>query len=255
MLYILAGMRGRTIRGVIASAGAAALLWPVIAWADKTIEAGPPNRFTTPELTMDQGERLVFHNGDTVSHDVTASTAGPDGKPLFRTPIVDAGKQAFVEGSQYLTEGHYAFVCSLHNGMKGTIHVTANGTPQPRPGTETPSATADRTKPRVGLRIVSRTATMARVRDALVVRVTLSEQSHLELRAVARPKVGGPLVTVAKKVRHKAAAGTSRVQLELTRAGRRALRRHRSLAVIVRGVAIDPSGNMARAVHGRTLAP
>jgi len=45
------------------------------------------------------------------------------------------------------------------------------------------------------------------------------------------------------------------VQLELTRAGRAALRRDRALAVIVKGVAIDPAGNLARAVHGRTLAP
>jgi plastocyanin len=247
-------MRGPTIRGAVATAGVAALLWPVIAWADKTIEAGPPNRFTTPELTMDQGERLVFRNGDTVSHDVTASTAGPDGKPLFSTPIVNAGKQAFVEGSQYLTEGHYAYTCSLHPSMKGTVHVTANGTPQPRPGGATESPTADRTKPKLGLRIVSRTASMARVRHALVVRVALSEQSHLELRAVARPKAGGPLVTIAKRLLHKA-TGTRRVHLELTPAGRAALRRDRSLAVIVRGIAIDPAGNMTRAVHGRTLAP
>jgi plastocyanin len=240
---------------VVVSAGAAALLWPVIAWADKTVEAGPPNRFTTPELTMDQGERLTFRNGDTVSHDVTASTNGTDGKPLFSTPVVPAGKQAFVDGSQYLTEGHYAYICSLHPSMKGTIHVTGRGTPTPRPGAapEQPRP-ADTVRPVLALRIVSRTASMARVRSALVVRVALSEPSHLELRAVARPRAGGPLVTVAKRLLHKA-SGTRRVHLELTPAGRAALRRDRSLAVIVRGVAIDPAGNLARAQHGRTLAP
>lgn len=248
-------MRGSTIRGVVVSAGAAALLWPVIAWADKTVEAGPPNRFTTPELTMDQGERLEFRNGDTVSHDVTASASGTDGKPLFATPIVGAGKRAFVEGSQYLTEGHYVFLCSLHPSMKGTIHVTANGTPQPRPGgaPEQPRA-ADTIRPVLGLRIVSRTASMARFREALLVRVEVSESSHLELRAIARPKAGGPLVTVAKRLAHKV-SGVRRVKLELTRAGRAALRRDRTLAVIVKGVAIDPAGNMAKAHHGRTLTP
>lgn len=254
MLYIPDGMRGPTIRRAAASAGVAALLWPVIAWADKSIEAGPPNRFTTPEITMDQGERLTFRNGDTVSHDVVASSAGPDGKPLFRTPIVAAGKSAFVEGSQFLTEGQYPFVCSLHNGMKGSLRVTANGTPQQRPDSSGPSPAADRTRPTVRLRIVSRTASMARVRGALVVRVALSEQSRLRLRAVARPKPGGPLVTVAKRVLPEA-SGTRRLKLALTRAGRAALRGDRSLAVIVRGTAVDPAGNITRAAHGRTLAP
>lgn len=254
MLYIRAGMRGPTIRGTVVLAGVAALLWPVIAWAEKTIEAGPPNRFTTPEVTMDQGERLTFRNGDTVSHDVTASATGPDGKPLFSTPTVPAGRQAFVDGSQYLTEGSYAYICTLHPSMKGTLRVTANGTPQPRPGAATESPTVDRTRPTLGLRIVSRSARMAQVRGALVVRVALSERSRLELRAVARPTPGGPLVTVARK-RLNEVAGTRRVLLELTRAGRAALRRDRSLAVIVKGTATDPAGNTTRAVHGRTLTP
>ncbi|MFL5845484.1 MAG: plastocyanin/azurin family copper-binding protein [Solirubrobacteraceae bacterium] len=247
-------MSARTARRALVSAGAAALVWPMLAWADKTIEAAPPNRFTAPELTMDQGERLVFRNGDTVSHDVTATTATSDGKPLFSTPIVAAGKEAFVEGSQYLTEGHYAYVCSLHSGMKGTIHVTGNGTAQPRPGTAPQSAPADKIRPTIAMKIVSRSVNMARARSALVVRVVLSERSHLELRAIARPKAGGPLVTIARRLLHKA-EGTRRVHLGLTRAGHAALRRHRGLAVIVKAIAIDPSGNMTQAAHGRTLTP
>jgi plastocyanin len=247
-------MRGLTIRGVVASAGAVALLWPVIAWADQTIEAAPPNRFSTAEITMDQGERLVFNNGDTVSHDVTASTTTSDGAPLFKTPTVASGKQAFVEGSQYLTEGHYPFICSLHPNMKGTVHVTADGTPQPRPGAPDRSQPADRTRPTLGLRILSRTTTTARARHALVVGIQVSEPSHVELRAIARPKVGGPLVTVARKVLHKV-SGSRRVRLQLTRAGRAAVRRHGSLAVVVNGRAIDLAGNMTTANHGRTLSP
>ena len=33
---------------------------------------------------MDQGERLTFHNGDTVTHDVTATAAGPTASPCSR---------------------------------------------------------------------------------------------------------------------------------------------------------------------------
>ena len=249
-------MRGRSIRRLVVAGGAAGLLWPVVAWADQVIEAGPPNRFTTAEVTIDQGERLTFRNGDTVSHDVTASATGSDGKPLFATPIVGAGKEAFVEGSQYLTEGHYAYICSLHPSMKGTVHVTGAGTPQtrPEPKPADPAKPADTVKPSLAVAIVSRTTEMARVREALVVRVEVSEPSHVELRAVARPKPGGPLVVVARSVRHKV-EGTRRLKLELTAKGRRALRSDHTLAVVVRGVAIDGSGNMGRAHHGRTLTP
>jgi plastocyanin len=240
---------------MVATAGAVALLGPAMAWADKTVEAGPPNRFTTTELTMDQGEALTFRNGDTVAHDVTATATGADDKPLFESGKVNGGKSAPVEGAQYLTEGHYEFICSIHSNMKGTIHVTGNGTPKQRPGASTDSpATADRTKPRLKLRILSRTTHVARARHTLVVRVNLSETSHVELRAVARPKAGGPLVTVARRVLHKA-SGARSVHLRLTRAGRAALRRDRRLAIVVTGRAIDTSGNMSTANHGRTLAP
>src|SRR5438132_65115 len=121
-------------RRVVAVALATALACPALAWADKTIEAAPPYRFVTTDVTMDQGERLTFHNGDTVTHDVTATQNGSDGQPLFKTPPVDGGKEAFVEGSQYLTAGHYEFICSIHPNMKGMLTVTSNGTPQPRPG-------------------------------------------------------------------------------------------------------------------------
>lgn len=232
------------------------LLAPVVAWADKQIEASPPNRFSTREITMDQGEKLVFKNGDTVSHDVTASAAGPDGKPLFRTPIVNAGKEAFVDGSQYLTEGHYDFLCSLHPSMKGTLHVTGNGTPEQRPAPATPeSKPADTTRPSLKVQVVSRSAQVARARHALLVRVQVSELTHVALRAVARPKAGGPLVTVARGQLHSA-TGVKRMRLKLTAAGQEALRRDRSLAVVVTGWAIDRSGNKSRiANHGRTLTP
>lgn len=61
-------------------------------------------------------------------------------------------------------------------------------------------------------------------------------------------------MTVARWERHKV-SGTVRAHLKLTPAGRAALDREGSLAVVVRGVAIDRSGNMTTADHGRTLAP
>src|SRR3954471_22279126 len=153
-----------------------ALVVPALAWADKRIEAGPPNRFTTTDVTMDQGEKLTFHNGDTVTHDVTATQNGPDGKPLFKTAATDGGKTSTVDGAQYLTAGHYDFICSIHPNMKGSIHVTTNGTPAQRPGggsSGSPSASSDKDAPSVTLLLASRHVRVVRRARALTVRVQL----------------------------------------------------------------------------------
>ena len=255
-------MRGAAIRGAVAAATVIAMLGPAAGWADQTVEAGPPDRYTTTEITMAQGEKVVFHNGDTVSHDVTASATGSDGKPLFKSALTSSGKTEVVEGTQYLTEGHYDFYCSVHPNMKGSIHVTGDGAPAARPDAPTAGSNnapstkppADRTKPVLRLRIISNKVRIARARHTIVVRMTVSELSHVELRALARPKPGGPLVVVARRTFH-GANGTKSVHLKLTRKGRAALRRHRSLAIVVTGLAIDRSGNLSRSEHGRTLAP
>ena len=228
---------------------------PAVAWADKQIDATPGNRFSGDTYTMDQGEKLVFHNGDTVTHDVTATQKGSDGKPMFSSGSVDAGKSAPVDGSQYLTEGHYEFICSIHPNMKAMLMVTGNGTPAQRPGSSgmsTPSAAKDTKAPDLALRIVSRGVRVARTRHALTVRVTLSEPAHVMLKAVARPRVNGKLVTIAKTEKHLA-AGAHRVRVKLTPAGRAALHGKRHLAVIVTGRAMDAAGNDTTEQHGRTL--
>jgi plastocyanin len=249
-------MGRRTKRAALVAAGVG-MAWPAVAWADKQITAEPSNRYSNPEVTMDQGEKLTFGNNDIAAHDVTASGKGPDGKPLFSTPVVNRGESAFVEGSQYLTTGHYAYYCSLHTNMKGTVHVTANGTPQPRPGAAPPgpagAAASDAQAPALGVAILSRGVRAVRRGRALRVRVTLDEAGHVTLRAVARPKIGGRLVTVATGTAHLTGAGERRVRMRLTRAGRRALARKRRLAVVVTARATDNAGNKAMQQHGRTL--
>src|SRR3954466_1183009 len=258
-------------RGLGAAVTCVMLALPASAIADKQVDAAPPNRYTASEYTMDQGEKLVFHNGDPVAHDVTATSKGTDGKPLFNSAVTDSGKSSPVNGAQYLTTGHYEFICSLHANMKATLHVTANGTPATRPGAAGPAGStqtnsADKTAPALGVRLVSKRLQAVRRGNVLRVRVTVDEESHVVLKAVARPRVGGPLVTVAKAETH-ANKGTRRVSVPLTAprrprargerpaaAGRRALRGKRSsLAVIVTVKAIDNAGNKATVQHGRTL--
>src|SRR3954468_11462837 len=148
-------------RGLGAAVTFVMLALPASAVADKQVDAAPPNRYTASEYTMDQGEKLVFHNGDTVAHDVSATTQGKDDKPLFRSDTTDAGKSSTVDGSQYLTEGHYDFICSIHPNMKASLHVTGNGKPATRPGAAGPAGStqtnsADKTAPTLGVRLISK---------------------------------------------------------------------------------------------------
>src|SRR4051794_23290422 len=116
---------------------ATALAWLALAapaLADQTIYAGPPNQFFTTSVNIDQGEKITFTNLDTVEHDVTASTKGADGKPLFNSPLEGPGGSGDVAGAEFLTTGSYPFTCSIHPFMQGTVVVSSAGTPQQRPG-------------------------------------------------------------------------------------------------------------------------
>ena len=176
---------------------------------------------------MDQGERLTFRNTDVAGHDVTARDPGPDNKPLFATPIIGAGESAFVEGSQYLTPGAYPFLCSIHPQMTGTLTVTGAGTPVPRPAPGTP-AVADTTRPVTSARVSSRRLRVVRRARAIVATVKVDEAATVTLRAVSRPRVGGPLVTVARGRVKLTAAGSRRVTMTPHR--RRPARRSRPQA-------------------------
>jgi plastocyanin len=226
-------LTGVTLLAVLATAGAA--------HADERIQAGPSERYTTPSVTMDQGERLTFQNLDAVGHDVTATGRGPDGRSLFRTPVIGPGQEVFVEGSQYLTTGSYGFLCSVHPQMTGTLNVTSAGTPVPRP--------ADTSAPRASVRV--RSARVGAVRRArrLVVRVRVNEAASVALRARARGRV------IARGAVSLNASGSRSRALALTAPGRRLLRSARRLAVTVTARAVDRAGNVATARGRRTLRP
>ena len=87
----------------------------------------PPQSFTN-----DQGEVGTFQNNGLNQHNVTADATGPDGKALFRSNTINGGTTP-IQGTQYLSAGQYPFSCTIHPSMHGTLVVTGNGSPQPRP--------------------------------------------------------------------------------------------------------------------------
>ena len=234
------------MRIALPSVLALALLAAPAAQADQSIVAGPNSTYLTTNVTMDQGEPLTFHSFDVPSHDVSAHDKGPDGKPLFSTPLIGGGESAFVEGSQYLTSGSYAFLCTNHANMHGTLTVSSAGTPAKRPGAGDP---ADAKKPGVSVKIRSGGARAARRSGSLQVEVSVDEAAKVGLKATAR--ASGKKVTIATGSVKLTGAGKRQETLKLTKAGKRALRSR--AAVTVTATATDSAGNTGSAKASRTL--
>jgi plastocyanin len=127
------GTRGRRFWLAVAAAALVAMTCAGISLAaSDTIVAGPSDSFSAPTYNTDQGEVVPFQNLGG-SHNVTARQNGPDGQSLFRTPTISGGTAA-TNGTQYLSTGDYPFFCTVHpTTMNGTLHVSTNGAPQPRP--------------------------------------------------------------------------------------------------------------------------
>jgi len=113
---------------VVASSLAAALLAGSFsgsalgATALGQIIAGPGSAITTfytPRVVITKGGSALFRNFDGAPHNVT-STAG-----LFRSVTIGLGGHAAVVGVSALRPGTYAFICTIHLNMKGSLTVIA----------------------------------------------------------------------------------------------------------------------------------
>jgi plastocyanin len=224
------------------------------AYADQTIYAGPPNQFVGGDITMAQGEKLTFSNVDTTTHDVTAKAAGPDGKPLFASAKTGPGQSSPVEGAEYLTTGHYDYICSIHPFMTGTITVTTDGTPAQRPGSgspppsgQPPAPSSDTTPPSVSVKVLDTKRSKIRKRRSLQVSATVDEPATIGFTARSGR------TTVANGTARFEQAGTRKVSLKLTKAGLRLAKRSRRLHVVVEARAADAANNSSTAAANGSL--
>jgi len=222
------GRAARRTLALLAVLAAFALAAP--AWADEQIKAAPENQYTNPDVTIDQGERLTFKNLDVNEHTVTA-VKETDGNPLFDTGLVGTNQEKKVDGSQYLTTGDYDFFCTTHTYMRGVLHVTANGTPVPRPG-----SAGDHTPADVTVAIVRMKVSKVEKKKKLPVKITVSEAADVKLVA----KLGHKTVAKGKADLDQ---GTDTVKIKLTKAGKKALRHRSSAKIKVTADVTDKAGN------------
>jgi plastocyanin len=238
-------MNRRAIALGLGTAAALVLCAPS-ALADQTISAAPVDTFVTTDVSIAQGERVSFHNGDVNIHNVTSTAKGSDGRPLFESKTADNNQTVPVEGTQYLTSGSYPFVCTIHPNMRGTLNVTSDGKPLPRPGRGGDTVGEDRTPPTLQMRVGALTISQLRRTRSVRVSVTLDEPATV----VVRLQAGN---TTIARATEDLRAGASSVPLTLLSTGEAGLRHARSLRLVAHGAATDAAGNEDVAVARRTL--
>jgi plastocyanin len=212
------------------------LVGAAAAYADETIRAVPPDKFSSAVTTIDQGEKVTFNNSDIAGHDVTSSKKSDDGKPLFQSETVAPGSSGPVEGTEYLTTGTYPFVCTIHPGMEATLEVTSGGKPVPRPN-----------PPKLAIKITSGDLKAVVDGGKLKVRVTASKAEVKLTAKFGKKKLGAKRLDFDK-------AGKRAVAIKLTKAGRSALKGRRSATVTVAGVAADAAGQTTKSSTSRKLS-
>lgn len=80
--------------------------------------------YLTPVATTTVGGELTYTNEDISRHDVIADERGADGQPLFSSALAGLNETVPVTGTDRVQAGRqYAFHCSLHPGMHGTLVV------------------------------------------------------------------------------------------------------------------------------------
>jgi cytochrome c len=84
---------------------------------------GQTTGFLTTTVTLAAGTKLSFTNLDVVAHNVASKEVTEDGRRLFAAPNIATGTTA-VEDSDKLKPGKYAFLCTVHPSMTGTLEVT-----------------------------------------------------------------------------------------------------------------------------------
>jgi plastocyanin len=245
------------LRTALAAAVLGSLLAaPVAAWADETMSATPPNRYSSTDVQIDQGEKVTFTNYDTVDHDVVAREKGPDGKPLFASALVSRGGSAPVNGTEYLTTGSYAFLCSIHPQMTGKFTVSSAGTPAQRPAPPpsgggapppAPGGGAADPPPRVAVKVLDSRISSLRRRRTLRLGFAVDEPVTVRVTARAAGRTLGRATVRLNRV------GERTVTVRLSRTTLRRLRRARRLSVSLTGSVTDAAGNAVTIRSRRTL--
>jgi plastocyanin len=197
--------------------------------------------------TVGPGGAVAFRSpGKAVPHGL-AWTGGPE-KPSCNGVPVDSFGSDWSGSCTFARTGSYAFVCTVHPEMQGTVVVSAGETPAPAPVPPTspgqPAAAPSEEKALQALRLI-RDQRGGTVRGSLSLSATaVGGKLTLELRARRASLGAGGTGTarVGRLVRSPLKAGQQRFALAVTSSAQRALRQRGRLVVTVEVVVAPPNG-------------
>jgi FtsP/CotA-like multicopper oxidase with cupredoxin domain/plastocyanin len=93
---------------------------------------GAVTGYSPSSVSVEQGGVLRVVNNDDMTHTVTSEAVGPEGDPLFYLILPSHTTQTLTLPST-MGAGQYPFYCSLHPSMRGTLVVTGEPGPAPKP--------------------------------------------------------------------------------------------------------------------------
>src|SRR3954465_14794829 len=102
--------------GATALLAAAAMAMPGTGTGAGTAVDIPGRYFTPSDLQVLVGQTVTWSNDDVTAHSVVAENGA------FRTAPLTRGTAYSFTFDQ---PGDYAYYCSIHRGMRGTVHVSA----------------------------------------------------------------------------------------------------------------------------------
>jgi FtsP/CotA-like multicopper oxidase with cupredoxin domain len=83
--------------------------------------------YSTRVAVVTQGSPVEFVNLVQIPHTVTSVARDSEGRPLFNVSALGGGNTVTVKGVEKLAPGSYAFYCSFHPNMQGTLIVQGSG--------------------------------------------------------------------------------------------------------------------------------
>src|SRR6478735_2523369 len=93
---------------------------------------GAASGFSPPDVSVERGGQLTVVNNDNMAHTVTSEAVGTQGDPLFDLTVPSHATRTLVLPAT-LGAGEYAFYCSFHPSMRGTLTITGEAGEVPKP--------------------------------------------------------------------------------------------------------------------------
>jgi plastocyanin len=100
------------------------LALPLVVFAATAAVTIQDSAFKPPTTTIRVGDRVTWTNADAFSHTTTSDTG------VWDSGVIRAGGAATIT---FTTAGTFAYHCSIHSFMKGTVVVQGVSTPAPTP--------------------------------------------------------------------------------------------------------------------------